>query len=133
MTVKYSKSNNEQFISDTFFHGSKIMEEFARFALVSTVEISVECALDTIEYERIPVDEVSLKYLKTHINNDMIKQMAVGFVTDHLNDMKEILIEKINKAEVIANITNISYKENANNANNITDVGIDLGISFPTE
>lgn len=106
------------------------MEEFARYTLVNIVEISVECALDTIEYERIPVDEVSLKYLKTHINNDMIKQMAIGFITDHLNDMKEILIEKVNKAEVIANITNISYKENANS---ITDIGIDLGISFPTE
>lgn len=130
MTVKYTKSNNEQFVSETFFHGSKIMEEFARYTLVNIVEISVECALDTIEYERIPVDEVSLKYLKTHINNDMIKQMAIGFITDHLNDMKEILIEKVNKAEVIANITNISYKENANS---ITDIGIDLGISFPTE
>lgn len=130
MTVKYTKLNNEQFVSETFFHDPKIMEEFARYALVNTAEISVDCALDTIEYERIPVDEVSLKYLKTHINNDMFKQLAIGFITDHLDDMKEILIEKINKAEVVANITNISYKENANS---ITDIGIDLGISFPTE
>lgn len=130
MTVKYVKPNNEYFISQFFLQNTKVVEDVAKYALITSSEISVDCALDTIEHEHIPVDEVSLKYLKTHINSAMIKDMAIGYITDQLDELKTLLIEKINEAEVVANITKISYKED--NAA-ISDVEIDLGLSFPTK
>lgn len=129
MAVNYTKSGNELTISEVLYLKPKMMEDIARYILLSSTELSADVALDTIELESIPDDEVSQKYLKSHINSDKIKEMAIDLINDHIKQLVDTVVNNINNSEVVANVTKISYQDDGS----IDDIEVDFRVNFPTK
>lgn len=129
MAVNYTKSGNELTISEVLYLKPKMMEDIARYILLSSTELSVDFALDTIELEGIPSDEVSQKYLKSHVNSDKIKETAIDLIKDHIKQLVDTVVNNINTSEVIANVTKILYKDDGS----IDDIEVDFRVNFPTK